>query len=66
MPLTLTLAEGAIPPDKVRETVVRPSDAMLEAHELTGNSVITRETGHFPARSMPEELAALFSRSAHF
>ena len=41
MPLTLTLTEGIIPPDKVKEAIVQLSDAMLAAHDLTGNSVMT-------------------------
>ena len=41
MPLTLTLTEGIIPSGKVKEAIVRLSDAMLAAHELTGNSVMT-------------------------
>lgn len=41
MPLTLTLTEGIIPSDRVTEAVVRLSDAMLEVHELKGNTVMT-------------------------
>jgi hypothetical protein len=41
MPLTLTLTEGTIPRDKVREAVVRLSEAMLDSHELRGNKVMT-------------------------
>lgn len=41
MPLTLTLSEGVVPPDKVKEAIVRLSNAMLAVHDLTGNSVMT-------------------------
>ncbi len=41
MPLTLTLTEGVIPSAKVKEAIVQLTDAMLAAHELTGNSVMT-------------------------
>ena len=41
MPLSLTLTEGIIPPEKVKDAVVRLSDAMLAAHDLTGNTVMT-------------------------
>ena len=41
MPLTLTLTDGAIPSDKIEEAVVRLTDAMLETHQLGGNSVMT-------------------------
>ncbi len=41
MPLTLTLSEGVIPADKVKEAVQRLTDSMLEWHELAGNKVMT-------------------------
>ncbi len=41
MPLTLTLTEGVIPSAKVKQAIVQLTDAMLAAHELTGNSVMT-------------------------
>jgi len=41
MPLTLTLTEGVIAPEKVGDAIAQLSDAMLAAHDLTGNSVMT-------------------------
>ncbi len=41
MPLTLTLTDGIIPPAQVPEAIARLSGAMLAAHDLTGNSVMT-------------------------
>ena len=42
MPLTLTISEDAsLPVDKIEEAVQRLSDAFLNRHGLTGNSVMT-------------------------
>ena len=41
MPLTLTITEGAIPTDKVKDAIQRLSASMLSLHQLTGNTVMT-------------------------
>lgn len=41
MPLTLTLTEGVLPGGSEKEAIARLTDAMLERHGLTGNSVMT-------------------------
>ena len=41
MPLTLTITEGAIPTEKVKDAVQRLTASMLSLHQLTGNSVMT-------------------------
>ncbi|MFT5412021.1 MAG: hypothetical protein ACI9NC_004758 [Verrucomicrobiales bacterium] len=41
MPLTLTITEGAIPTEKVKDAVQRLTVSMLELHQLTGNKVMT-------------------------
>jgi len=41
MPLTLTLTEGVLPSEKVKEAVVQITDSLLKNHGLTGNSVMT-------------------------
>jgi len=42
MPLTLTLTEGVIPKGQEKVAFHRLSDAMLRAHGLAGNAVMTR------------------------
>ena len=42
MPLTRTLTEGVLPKGQEKLAFARLSDAMLEAHGLTGNAVMTR------------------------
>jgi hypothetical protein len=41
MPLTLILTEGVLPKGQEKLALVRLSEAMLEAHGLTGNKVMT-------------------------
>jgi GNAT superfamily N-acetyltransferase len=41
MPLTLTLTEGVMPIEKVKEAVVQITDSLLKTHGLTGNTVMT-------------------------
>ena len=41
MPLTLTLTEGVLPRGAERQAVQQLTDAMLERHGLTGNTVMT-------------------------
>ena len=41
MPLTLTLTEGVMPENKVKEAVVQITDAFLKNHGLSGNKVMT-------------------------
>jgi hypothetical protein len=41
MPLTLTLTEGVIPTNKIKDAIKRLSDSMLSLHQLTGNTVMT-------------------------
>ena len=41
MPLTLTLTEGVLPSNKVKEAVVQITDSLLKNHGLTGNTVMT-------------------------
>ncbi|MFT5882168.1 MAG: hypothetical protein ACI9FG_000668 [Crocinitomicaceae bacterium] len=41
MPLTLTITEGAIPHDKVKEAIKQLTDSMLSWHQLTGNRIMT-------------------------
>lgn len=41
MPLTLTLTEDILAPDRIREAIQRLTASMLSWHELTGNSVMT-------------------------
>lgn len=42
MPLTLTITEGVLPAGQEPVAFARLSNAMLEAHGLTGNAVMTR------------------------
>jgi hypothetical protein len=44
MPLTLTLTEGVLPAGQEKVAFARLSEAMLEAHGMTGNAVMTRNT----------------------
>jgi len=44
MPLTLTITEGAIPTNKIKDAIKRLSDSMLSLHQLTGNKVMTPNT----------------------
>jgi hypothetical protein len=41
MPLTLTITEGAIATDRIKEAIQRLTASMLALHQLTGNSVMT-------------------------
>ncbi len=41
MPLTLTLTEGVLPRGAEKQAVQQITDAMLERHGLTGNTVMT-------------------------
>tara|TARA_R110000850_G_scaffold11625_8_gene39812 strand:+ start:1932 stop:2348 length:417 start_codon:yes stop_codon:yes gene_type:complete len=41
MPLTLTITEGAIPTETVKDAVQRLTTSMLKLHQLTGNKVMT-------------------------
>lgn len=41
MPLTLTISQGVVPVDKVKDAVSQLSDSMLKWHGLTGNTVMT-------------------------
>jgi hypothetical protein len=42
MPLTLTLTEGIVPKGQEKDIFKRLSDALLKAHGLVGNAVMTR------------------------
>jgi hypothetical protein len=42
MPLTLTLTEGLLPKGQEKVAFARLSEAMLKAHGLAGNAVMTR------------------------
>jgi hypothetical protein len=42
MPLTLTITEGLVPKGQERVAFARLSEAMLKAHGLLGNAVMTR------------------------
>lgn len=41
MPLTLTVSQGIVPNNKLKDAVVSLTDSMLKWHGLTGNSVMT-------------------------
>lgn len=41
MPLTLTISEGALPNERVKDAVQRLTESMLKWHKLTENSVMT-------------------------
>jgi hypothetical protein len=41
MPLTLTLSQGVIENNKIKDTVVQLTDSMLKWHGLAGNTVMT-------------------------
>lgn len=42
MPLTLTITDGVLPAGQEKVAFARLSQAMLEAHGMTGNEVMTR------------------------
>ncbi len=41
MPLTLTITEGVLTADKVRQVIAHLTDSFLEHHGLSGNTVMT-------------------------
>ncbi len=41
MPLTLTVTEGVLPSEKIKEAVVQITNSFLKNHGLTGNTVMT-------------------------